>query len=322
MGQSPSVWGGGGCKIDKQCRNLTMWAVAWWINIRSFAAYWARGGSHSGNPESEHESKSPAENCERWLQSWNIKRSCDRWCVTPGMAPRLFFFFYLFFYRAGKAFTGQWTPKVATHAHGHSSYLWRSLMLCNKEGAGGPSGKSNVLLSAHPYRRVALHRYAIEVTALWVSDARSRRLLRAGWAPAAQVPLVNQARGEFEALLGEGQAAAAKEVSDSRAGLFVGREKASSLHFCCACVRSRGDVRSEFTPLSRHHHPGACPVLTNGRGRKAERRRPSGRLLVGLITQIFLPTVMHQAALRGLMDDDTVQIWGNWPKQKNRKQMV
>lgn len=143
-------------------------------------------------------------------------------------------------------------------------------------------------MSACPYRRVALHGYAIELTVLRVSDACSCLLLRAGQAPAAQVPRVNQGSGQLDALLGEGGAAAAGEVNGWRAGLFVEREKASSLHFCCACVRSRGDVRSEFTPLSRHHHPGACPVLTNGRVRKAERRRRSGRLLVGLISQMFL----------------------------------
>lgn len=154
-------------------------------------------------------------------------------------------------------------------------YLWRSLTLCNKQEAGGPSWRGNVLLSAHPYRPVALHGYAIGVTVLRISGASSR-LLRAGRAPAAQVPPVNQGRAQFGALAGEKE-----EVNGSRAALLIEREDASSLHFCCACVRSRGDVRSEFTPLSKHHHPGACLVLTNGRVREAERRRPRGRLHVG-----------------------------------------
>lgn len=127
-------------------------------------------------------------------------------------------------------------------------------------------------MSAHPYRRVALHRYAIEVTVLRISGASSR-LLRAGRAPAAQVPLVTQRRGQFGSLAEE--ESAEEEVNGSRAGLLIEREEASSLHFCCACVRSGVDVRSEFSPLSWHHHPGACLVLTNSRVRKAERRRTS-----------------------------------------------
>lgn len=156
------------------------------------------------------------------------------------------------------------------HAPGHSSYLWRSRILCNKQGAGGPSWRGNVPLSAHPYRPVALHGYAIVVTALRISGAFSC-LLRPGQAPERQVPPVYQGRGQFGALVGEKE-----EVNGLRAGLLIEREEASSLHFCCACVRSRGDVRSEFTPLSRHHHPRACLVLTNGRLRKAGRRRPRG----------------------------------------------
>lgn len=114
--------------------------------------------------------------------------------------------------------------------------------------------------------------------------------------PAAQVPPVSQERGEFGALVQEEkEEEKEEEVTGSRAELLIEREEASSLHFCCSCVRCRRDVHSEFTPLSRHHHPGACLMLTNGSVRKAERRRPRGRLHVSLITQTFLTTVMHQS---------------------------
>lgn len=174
--------------------------------------------------------------------------------------------------RGGKRFKPV-TPEVAMNADGHSSYLWRSRILCNKQGARGPSWRGNVLLSAHPYRRGALHGYAIGATVLRISAASSR-LLRAGRAPAAQVPPVKPGRGQFGDLVEE-----ERGVDGLRAGLLIEREEASSLHFCCACVRSGGDVRSEFTPLffPRLHHPEACRLLTNSRERGAERRRPRGR---------------------------------------------
>lgn len=112
-----------------------------------------------------------------------------------------------------------------------------------------------------------------------------------GRAPAAQVPPVNQqGRGQSGALVAEQEAE--EEVNGVRAGLEIEREEASSLHFCSACVRSRGDVRSQFTPLSKHHHPGARRVPTNGRVREASRaNEASGGLDADLNTPTILLTV-------------------------------
>lgn len=58
MGQLTSIWEG--CEKDKQCGKLTVWVVAWWINIKSAAAHWERDRSNSGS-NSEAETKPHAE---------------------------------------------------------------------------------------------------------------------------------------------------------------------------------------------------------------------------------------------------------------------
>lgn len=63
----------------------------------------------------------------------------------------------------------------------HSSYLSRPPTRCSTRAAGLPSGRGSVPLSAHPYRRVALHGQTTGVTMLRISGASS--LLRAGRVP-------------------------------------------------------------------------------------------------------------------------------------------
>lgn len=91
--------------------------------------------------------------------------------------------------------------------------------------------------------------------------------------------------------------AAEGEVNGLRAGLAIEREDASSLHFCCACVRSRGDrALRVYPPFPKHHRSRACIPVTNGRVRKAERRRTvCVRLHVAPIIQTTLVTVTQQA---------------------------
>lgn len=112
---------------------------------------------------------------------------------------------------------------------------------------------------------------------------------------------------------GQGGEEGAEEANGLRAALLIGREGASSLHFGRACVRSRGDVRTEFVPLSRHHHhPGACLVRANGGVREAGRRRPRGG--VGILNQI-LPGTVNAAVQHGMTAGNIVRVRAYWLEQ-------
>lgn len=124
-----------------------------------------------------------------------------------------------------------------------SSYLYRSPILCNKPAAGGPPWRGNVLLSAHPFRRVALRGHTARVFA-----APELRCLLPP--PPSWTSPVNQGRGQFDALEAEEEAeegeGEGEEVTGLRAGLLVGEGERSiftSLSRCVCAQRGRRALR-------------------------------------------------------------------------------
>lgn len=117
---------------------------------------------------SEHEAESRAANWQRKQNKANtsfLPEICTN--TGSGAQPR------------GRHRRDVSNPGTPTPSH--SSYLSRPPTRCSTRAAGRPSGRGSVPLSAHPYRRVALHGQTTGVTMLRISGASS--LLRAGRVP-------------------------------------------------------------------------------------------------------------------------------------------
>ena len=150
-------------------------------------------------------------------------------------------------------------------------------------------------MSAHPFRRVALHGHTDRLCA-----APELRCLLSPPAPPSWTSPVNQGRGQFDALEAEEEAEEAgeeeggggeeeeeeEEVTGLRAGLMVGEGERSiftSLSRCVCAQRGRRALRVQpSSPATTSSIiPEPCPALTNGRLREEERSRGGGEGGVG-----------------------------------------